>query len=303
MIDLIRDARRGRIRAPLKTCIYGGPGIGKTTFAASAPGVVLIPVEEGAEQIGCDRLPQPQTWSELLEQLDALAQQKHDWKNVAIDTLGAAEELAETVVMGSDRSMRDAAGGYGAGYDVLAGEWKLFLSRLERLRKNGIGVILIAHAQVKAFADPTLGSYDRYIPRLRERTWGQVHAWCDDVLFARKTVGIAKTGKHDRARAVFGEERTVHPIAGAGFEAKNRYGLAAPFPLEWSAWMAGVDAFWADGDVVRQRIAELAASSGNEAYVKRATELVEAAKGDTRRLLLIESQLREKLESMKESTT
>jgi hypothetical protein len=302
MIDLVKSVRRGRQRTPARTLVYAPPGVGKTTFMASAPDVVLIPVEEGANQIGCDRLPQPRTWPELLEQLDALAQQPHSWQNVAVDTLGVAEELLETYVLGMDgsRALRDAAGGYGAGYDVIAGEWRLFLRRLETLSQRGMGVLLAAHAQVKQFADPQVGAYDRFIPALRDRTWQQTHRWCEDVLFARKATGLSKADKGGRARAVFGDERKLYTVGGTGYEAKNRYSLPKELPLDWRAFQAAVDAFWTGPAEVRERIAKLAASSGDESLAQRAQELVNEAKENVQQLTLIESQLREKLDAMKE---
>lgn len=301
MIDLKTAVRRGRTRAPIKTCVYGGPGVGKTTFGSRAPGAVVLPAEEGANQLGVDRLTQPQSWPEALDMLSALAHQTHDWTTVVVDTIGALEDLAVTHLCESDKvpTLNDYGGGYGRGTEAINNEWRMFLRRLEVLNEKGLNVILLAHAQVKTFTDPSLGSYDRYIPALRESTWARTHRWCDDVLFARKSTGIAKGKGETKARVTFGEERELLTTSATGFEAKNRHGLPKRMALSWAEYEAGLAAFYADPLAVRDRIAALAVATKNEDLVLKVAAVVKEAGEDTKQLALIESQLREKIETMK----
>ena len=46
--------------------IYGGPGIGKTTLAASAPDPVFLDLEHGTRQIDVARTGEIDTWDHLL---------------------------------------------------------------------------------------------------------------------------------------------------------------------------------------------------------------------------------------------
>ena len=58
-----------------KGIIYGPPGIGKTTFGASAEGSIIIDCENGAGAIRCSRTPYLATWPEIEKWLTAIEQE------------------------------------------------------------------------------------------------------------------------------------------------------------------------------------------------------------------------------------
>ena len=47
---------------PPRVLAYGPPGVGKTTFAASAPSPIFIQTEDGADVVGAARFPQPESY-------------------------------------------------------------------------------------------------------------------------------------------------------------------------------------------------------------------------------------------------
>ena len=51
----------GSMQKPLKMVIYGPEGIGKSTFAAQAPGALFIDTEGSTVHMDVRRLPTPQS--------------------------------------------------------------------------------------------------------------------------------------------------------------------------------------------------------------------------------------------------
>jgi hypothetical protein len=125
-------------------------------------------------------------------------------------------------------------------------DWRKVVEALDTLRtRQGMAVILIAHAKVEKFEDPETFTYDRYSPRLHKHACALVTEWCDAVLFATRKF---RTEKEEQG---FGKERTIAKEVGKdGGErilrcvgspacvAKNRYGLPADVTLSWEALAA-----------------------------------------------------------------
>jgi len=108
--------------SPPTMIVYGQPGVGKTTFAASA-GAILIDCENGAGVVpGLTRTPYLQTWPEMRKWLAELASTPPDGVvSVAIDTIDwMVQRIVEHVVVDlDDKSPNDitntlgtAHGGY-----------------------------------------------------------------------------------------------------------------------------------------------------------------------------------------------
>ena len=61
----------GVLRAPVKVVLYGPEGIGKTTFASRFPDPLFIDTEGGTKTLDVHRLPAPQNWEMLLDEVAA----------------------------------------------------------------------------------------------------------------------------------------------------------------------------------------------------------------------------------------
>ena len=55
----------GVLSTPLKVVIYGPEGIGKSTFAAQAPGALFIDTEGSTARMNVRRLPAPTSFTRL----------------------------------------------------------------------------------------------------------------------------------------------------------------------------------------------------------------------------------------------
>ena len=241
----LANVTRGRVARPPRVLLYGPPGIGKTTWAAGAPDVLLLPVESGSDAIDVARLPQPATFDEVLAAVRELAQATHDYKTFALDTIDALEALIWRHVcrLASVESIEEVGGGYGKGYGEALHHWRRLLKGLEALRDRGMTVILIGHADVRSWKNPLGPDFDRYQLRLHQKVAAVVLDWCDDVLFCNLEVQLDKSkgkGKWAKAKAV-GGTRVVRTEPSPAYEAKNRHSLPARLPLHFADYMVALE--------------------------------------------------------------
>lgn len=221
---------RGKQDKPLRVLIYGTEGIGKSTWASSAPSPVFLPVEDGTAHLDVARLPQPETWGDIVAAVDMLTVEKHDFKTLAIDTLDAAEALLWKFICERDNQSDVEAYGYGKGFNVALSEWRVFLAQLEKLQRvTGMGVVLTAHSWIKTFKNPEGNDFDRYEMKLNAKAGGLLREWCEDVLFAQYET-LTLTDKQKRTRGIDGA-RVVRTTRTAAWDAKNRHSLPDTLPL------------------------------------------------------------------------
>ena len=240
MLDTIQSGRENR---PPRIMIYGSEGVGKSTFAASAPNPVFIQTEDGLGELDCRKFPLAHSLSEVLAQLTALRDEQHDFQTVVVDSADWLERLIfdEVCREYGVRNIEKADGGYGKGYTHALTHWRKVVNLLQELRdKRGMMVILVAHAKVERFEDPENAAYDRYTPRLHKHAASLIAEWVDAVLFAKKKFRVTKDAS-DRAIAApigaDGGERIIRTVGSPACIAKNRYGLPGEIPLSWTAFI------------------------------------------------------------------
>jgi hypothetical protein len=249
-MSLLENIKSGKESMPPRIEVYGVEGIGKSSFAASAPNAIFIPTEDGLSEINCHRFPLANSFSEVMEALNALYQEKHDFQTVAIDSLDWLERLIfdEVCREYGVRSIEKVDGGYSRGYVHALTQWRKIISFLEALRdEKGMACILIAHSKIEKFEDPESSAYDRYSPRLHKHANALISEWVDAVLFATRKF---RTQKEDagfnRERTIAapigaeGGERIMRTVGGPACMAKNRFKLPAELPLSWNALMAAM---------------------------------------------------------------
>ncbi|MBQ7600638.1 MAG: ATP-binding protein, partial [Lachnospiraceae bacterium] len=90
MLEMIQSGRENR---PPRIMIYGSEGVGKSTFAASAPNPVFIQTEDGLGELDCRKFPLAHSLAEVLAQLTALRDEQHDVQTVVVDSADWLERL------------------------------------------------------------------------------------------------------------------------------------------------------------------------------------------------------------------
>lgn len=240
--------------------LYGVPGIGKTSFAAEMPGVVFITeaAEQGIQTLkeaGLVRadlpvLPPASSWSDVLGMLDALRTEPHEHKILAIDAIGGFERLCHEEVCRRDYSGEWGERGFGSyqrGFETALADWRLFINALDALRdERDMRIVVLGHAKVAPFKNPSGPDYDRYNVDVHHKTWALTHKWADLVLFANYETNFDKKEENaKKAKAKGGKVRILYTEHEAAFDAKNRHGLPAEIEMGNSsqeAWSNFVNA-------------------------------------------------------------
>ena len=236
-MSLLKSVQTGRKLKPLAIMLHAPHGIGKSTFATEAPNPIYIGQEEN-DELDVARFPKVMHWSELIDQLTTLRDEKHDYKTVVIDTADGLEQTAEKDILGLDinkgKTMATAYGGYGKAYEKMGNMFlKVRDEFLIPLRdEKGMNVVILCHSKKVKHEEPmTNTSYDHYETALHKRTKAIFEDWVSAILFANHALikaegddGQTYTTSLDGERLIFTQERPSHV-------AKNRFDMPYDIPF------------------------------------------------------------------------
>lgn len=239
-ITLQSISRNHAMRAP-RVMLYGPHGIGKSTFGASAPAPIFIQTEDGLGTLDVDHFPLAKSNQDVLDAIGALYTEGHDFQTVVVDSL----DWLDTLIWNDINARFEAKElAYGKGAVIAADYWRQILDGLNALRNDrNMAVILLAHAQVKRFDSPEVEPFDRYSPKLQERSSALVQEWCDAVFFANFKLFVTKAEvgfNREVSRGMTTGERVMYTTEKPAFLAKNRYGLPDSLPLSWDAFAGAI---------------------------------------------------------------
>lgn len=242
----LSSLQRGGDARPPRLLVYGVAGVGKTKLAADAPNPVFLQTEDGLGGIDAATFGVLRSFDEVLEALASLYTEPHDFQTVVLDSLDWLEPLVwrHTCAIQPTPWADIEQPGYGKGYVAALDTWRAFLDGVTGLRDDrGMGVILIAHADIKRFDSPETEPYDRYQPKLHARAAALVQEHVDAVLFANYRISTLKAdagfGKKV-VRGVSGGDRLLHTTERPAYLAKNRFGLPDTIALDWPTLATGI---------------------------------------------------------------
>lgn len=238
--DLKSIQKNTAIAAP-RLMVYGVEGIGKSTFASGAPDPIFILTEDGLGSLQVNHFPLATSSNDVMEAIGTLYNDPHDFKTVVIDSLDWLEAIINREI---DAKYDAKELAYGKASIIAAEKWREILEGLDALRNDlKMSVILLAHTMIKRFDSPEVEPYDRYQPKLQERSNAVVREWADAVLFAnyrtivkKDDVGFNKT----IARGISNGERLLFTNERPAYMAKNRYSLPDSIPFSWDDFVASI---------------------------------------------------------------
>jgi hypothetical protein len=202
--------------------IYGATKIGKTTFASQAPDVLFLATERGTNALEA-YVQNVDSWEEFCGALGELANGKHNFQTVCIDTADNAHAFCVDFICRRNNingpEERDPADIYPA----INREFRRVVNRLVSL---GIGVIFISHSKVIEVKGK-VKKYDKIVPSLPNTPGSFLVGLVDIVLLAHMQVERGDEGKVT-------EWRAIHTKPSAQHDAGDRTGrLPAVLPLDY----------------------------------------------------------------------
>ena len=231
------DISQGPMLSATKLVIYAVEGIGKSTFASQFPNPLFIDTEGSTNAMNVRRLPAPNSWQMLLQEVQYVRDTPGLCSTLVIDTIDWAERLCIDEVCKTHQKNGIEDFGYGAGYTYVYEAFGKLLNLLSDVVENQINVVLVAHSMIRKFEQPDEAApYDRYQLKLidtpKKSVANMVKEWADAVIFANYKTVVEKTDS-GKAKAR-GNKRVMYTQHNACWDAKNRWGLAAELPFDYN---------------------------------------------------------------------
>lgn len=239
MFDL-STITRAKKKPPITT-IYGGAGVGKTTFACGSESPIVIRTEDGLVQ-DVDTFPLCTSYDHVMQCMVALSENDHKYKTVVVDSLDWLENLiwVHTCERLGVRSIEEP--GYGKGYMEAMTYWRFFLNALTNLRNTkGMMPVMICHSEIKTISDPMHPSYDMRTLKLHRRAAALVEEASDIIGYAAMQMNTVEEDgsgfNQKRTRAKTSGMRVLHTAPNPAYLSKTRYPIANPLALDWAAFI------------------------------------------------------------------
>jgi len=157
----LKSLQRGAVAKAPRMLIYGVAGIDKTTLAAGAPAPVVLQTEDGLGTLDVPAFPLAKTFGDVMDALQSLATEGHEFKTLIVDSLDWLEPLiyAHTCAANKWGSIEDP--GYGKGYVAALAFWRDYIAGINYLRDEvGMTIVQLAHSQIRRFESPESEPYE-----------------------------------------------------------------------------------------------------------------------------------------------
>jgi hypothetical protein len=219
---------------PPRVCLMGKRGDGKTETATGAPKPFFFNLEKSRIRRNLGPGNQaPETYAEVLDFIDSLLTQEHDYKSVIIDTVDTLEAMMTDHICKVNGYKNINQTEWGVGLSKRDDEWRRFLGLLDKLNERGMYIILVGHTIIQEMRDPLLPTFDRYDLKLHKRTGPIVLDWTDLNGFCMIKCYSSENGERKTATTV--GERVICCQPNPAYEAKTRYGgIPNEIPMDWN---------------------------------------------------------------------
>lgn len=235
-IDL-KKLERPKGQRPIICTFFGEGGMGKSTLAAMFPKPVFIRTEDGTASLaGNDEValfPLATASKDVLDQIEALATQDHDFKTLVLDSITQLATIIEHEIVAADpkaKSINQAGGGYGAGYNTAAEKHRQIREWAGALAyERGMNVVFIGHADTETLDLPDMDPFARYTVRMHKRSLPHYTDNVDLVALIRLKTYVRGDG--DKKRAISTGDREIICFPQASSVTKNRFNITQPLPF------------------------------------------------------------------------
>jgi hypothetical protein len=210
----------------LTALLYGPSKIGKSTWCSQAENAVFLATEPGLNSLEVFQVS-IRNWEELLKACAELAEGKHEFKTVVLDTVDNAYKMCAEYVCQKNRVDHESDLAYGKGYALIASEFQRVINKLAFLP---YGLILISHSVEREFETRT-GKIMRVVPTLPEKARKMVVGLVDLILYCDLEIT-----KDDNGKQIF--KRVIRTKPSLNYDAGDRTGrLPDALPLDFGVFL------------------------------------------------------------------
>jgi len=189
----------------LTVVVYGPAKIGKSTFCSNADRAIFLATEPGLNNLDVFQVPIP-NWEVLIETLNELATQKHDFKTVVIDTVDNMYRMCEEHICKKFNVDFQGDLAFGKGYSLVNNTFQRTLTKLAHLP---MGLYLVSHSQ-EVKVEARTGSYDRIVPTLPEKPRRILLGLADMILFCDIEMSKDESGNPVQRRVMRTKPSLAH---------------------------------------------------------------------------------------------
>ena len=168
--------------ADLTVLVHGPAKIGKSTLCSKAEKALFLATEAGLNALEVYQIP-ISTWNEFLSGCREVAEGKHEFKTVVVDTLDNLYRMCSEHICTKHKIQHESDLGYVKGYALVNNE---FYSALNKLSLLPYGLFLICHSQEKEIETRT-GKHTRAVPTLPDKARRMVLGMVDVILYCDMT--------------------------------------------------------------------------------------------------------------------
>ncbi len=217
--------------ADLTVLWYGSTKIGKTSTCAGADGALFLATEPGLNALDVYQAP-ILSWDDLLSACAEIAEGKHPFKTIVIDTIDNAYRFCTDYMLKKHGVEHESDMGYGKGYALINNEFQRVLNKLAFLP---YGLFMISHAKEVEVTTRT-EKFMRVVPTLPEKARKIVLGMVDMVLYC----GIEDVKGPDGEREL---RRVIRTKPSLYYEAGDRTGrLPEVIDLDFRKFMEAYSA-------------------------------------------------------------
>ncbi len=181
----------------LTVLIWGGQKIGKSTFCSNADGALFLATEAGLNSLDVYQSPIT-TWEEFLQACAEIAEGKHPFKTIIVDTVDNAYRFCAQYICAKHKIEHESDLGYGKGWALVNSEFYRVLNKLALLP---YGLFMISHAQDREMETRT-GKYTRMVPTLPDKARKIVLGMVDMILYCDLEVTKNPDGTFAQRRVI-----------------------------------------------------------------------------------------------------
>lgn len=224
--------------------IFGVPGIGKSTLAASFPDPLFILTEDN-EVTGIHALPVAHSFNEIWKTIKGLlAEDNLPFKTIVIDSISKLDNLIVDYILENEpvgkngqkpSTLNAACGGYGSGVLKAASIHQAVKSLMDKFKERGICVVYVGHVGVIKHKAPDLEDYDRYSITMNHDKSRAVYIDDTDAVLFCKLKSFVTESDSGRNMVRSTSDRIVITGVSDAHVSKNRFNMPNEIKMSFDA--------------------------------------------------------------------